>query len=217
MFPSILPAESEPNSGVSSRWLWAARCSALICTITLVVGFVAQAKADFIGPLSALFTFCPWGLLSLVLLGSLFLRGKNPLAFALGLGTVAPFIALFGDASGEFAWAPGRSMPNWPPVFFFPLFLLRLMARLSRPPFLLLHELYPELATIGTLLLWPFSISLAMLGLSAVVAFTKMAHEAKGMKKLRWAFGAGVCFPLVLWTIIIVPLLLIASVVLHSF
>ena len=96
MFPSILPAESEPNSGVRSRWLSAARCFAFICTIALGVGFVAEAKAVFNGPVSAVFTFGPWGLLSLVLLGSLFLRGKNPLAFALGLGTAAPFIALFG-------------------------------------------------------------------------------------------------------------------------
>jgi hypothetical protein len=195
------------------RWLWAARCFAFICTITLGVGFVAEA--EFNGPLLALFTFGPWGLLSLVLLGFLFLRGKNPLAFALGLGAVAPFIALFGVASGEFAWAPGRSMPNWPPVFFFPLFFLRLMASLSRPPFVLLHELSPGLATIGALLLWPFSISLAMLGLSTVVAFQKMAHEAKGMKKLRWAFGAGVCFPYVFWLIITLPVLLLA--VPHSF
>jgi len=209
------PVEAEPISMADRRWLWAARCFAFICTITLGVGFVAEA--EFNGPLLTLFTFGPWGLLSLVLLGFLFLRGKNPLAFALGLGTAAPFIALFGGASGEFAWAPGRSMPNWPPVFFFPLFFLRLMARLSRPPFVILHERFPELATIGALLLWPFSISLAMLGLSTVVAFTKMAQEAKGMKKLRWAFGAGVCFPLVLWLIIILPVLVVASFALHSF
>jgi hypothetical protein len=217
MFPSIIPAESEPVSGVSSGWLWAARCFALISTITLGVGFVAEAKAGFNEGGFALVTFGPWGLLSLVLLCSLFLRGKNPLAFALGLGTAAPFIALFGVASGEFAWAPGRSMPNLPMVFLLPLFFLRLMARLSWPPFVVLHERYPELATIEALLLWPFSTSLAMLGLSTVVAFTKMAHEAKGMKKLRWAFGAGACFPLVLWTIITVPLLLIAVAALHSF
>jgi len=211
MFPSILPAESEPNSEVSSRWLWAARCFAFICMIALGVGFVAEAEAEFNGPLLALFTFGPWGLLSLVLLRSLFLRRKNPLTFALGLGTAAPFIALFGAASGEFSRAPARSLPN------LPLVILKFMASFARPPFVVLHERYPELATIGALLLWPFSISLAMLGLSTVVAFTKMAHEAKGMKKLRWAFGAGVCFPLVFWTIITLPFLLLALVALHSF
>jgi hypothetical protein len=151
-------------------------------------------------------------LLSLVLLRSLFLRGKNPLAFALGLGTATPFIALFCVASGKFSRAPAiRSL------WILPLVLLKFMASFARPPFVVLHERYPELATIGALLLWPFSISLAMLGLSTVVAFTKMAHEAKGMKKLRWAFGAGVCFPLVFWTIIMLPLLLIAWAALHSF
>jgi hypothetical protein len=52
-------------------------------------------------------------------------------------------------------------------------------------------------STLGALLGWLFSISLAMLGLSSIVAFQKMAHEAKGMGKLRFAFGAGICCPLV--------------------
>jgi hypothetical protein len=59
----------------------------------------------------------------------------------------------------------------------------------------------PQLATLGTLLLWIFSISLAMLGLSSIVAFQKMAHEAKGMGKLRLAFRGGMCCALVIWLI----------------
>jgi len=46
MFDSVLPAESEPISVVSSRWLCAARCLALICTIALGVGFVAETAAE---------------------------------------------------------------------------------------------------------------------------------------------------------------------------
>jgi hypothetical protein len=59
----------------------------------------------------------------------------------------------------------------------------------------------PQLATLETLLLWLFSISLAMLGLSSIVAFQKMAQEAKGMGKLRLAFGAGICCVPVVWLI----------------
>jgi hypothetical protein len=46
MFGSVLPAESEPISVVSSRWLWAARCFALIYTISLVGEYVAAAHFD---------------------------------------------------------------------------------------------------------------------------------------------------------------------------
>ena len=84
MFDSISPAESEPIGVVSSGWLWAARCSALICTIALGVGFVAEAAAH--DPLVALFSFGPWGALCLALLYLLFRRGKHSLAFALGMG-----------------------------------------------------------------------------------------------------------------------------------
>jgi hypothetical protein len=47
------------------------------------------------------------------------------------------------------------------------------------------------------LLGWLFSISSAVLGLSSIVVFQKMAYEAKGMGKLRFAFGAGICCPFV--------------------
>ena len=83
MFDSVPPAEGEPIRGVSSGWLWAARCFALICTIALGVGFVAEAAAH--DPVVAPFVFGPWGSLSLALL-LLFRKGKNSLAFALGLG-----------------------------------------------------------------------------------------------------------------------------------
>jgi amino acid transporter len=70
------------------------------------------------------------------------------------------------------------------------------------PPFAnLTNGLRPQLATLGALLLWLFSISLAMLGLSSIVAFQKMAHEAKGMGNLRLAFRGGMCCALVVWLI----------------
>jgi bacteriorhodopsin len=67
MFDSVLPSGIEPISVVRSRWLWAARCFALICTITLVVGFVTEAAADQ-NELVALIFFGRWESLSLALL-----------------------------------------------------------------------------------------------------------------------------------------------------
>jgi hypothetical protein len=192
MLDSVSPAESEPISVVSSGWLWAARCSALICTITLGVGFVAEAAAD---QNALLIFFGPWGSLSLALLYLLFRKGKNSLAFALGLGAATAFITLFGVASVELS----RSG--------FPLEVFRhvlLMAAFSGilPPFAnLMNGLHPQLATLGVVLLWLFSISLAMLGLSSIVAFRKMARGAIGTGKLRLAFRAGICCPLVVWPI----------------
>jgi hypothetical protein len=188
MFDSILPAESEPIRVVSSRWLWAARCFALICTIALGVGFVAEAVADQNG-LVALIFFGRWGSLILALLYLLFRRGKNSLAFALGLGAATAFIALLPVAS--MLPRSGRHL-----AFFIAVFSGIL------PPFAnLMNGLHPQLATLGALLLSLFSISLAMLGLSSIVAFQKMAHEAKGMGKLRLAFRGGMCCALVVWLI----------------
>jgi len=62
MSDSVPPAEGEPIGVVSSGWLRAARCSALICTIALGVGFVAEAVAH--DPVVALISFGPWGSLS---------------------------------------------------------------------------------------------------------------------------------------------------------
>src|ERR1700683_1307755 len=100
MFDSVLPAESELISVVSSRWLWAGRCFALICTVALGVGFVAEAAADQNG-LVALIFFGPWGSVSLALLYLLYRRAKNSLAFALGLGAATAFMTLFVIASIE--------------------------------------------------------------------------------------------------------------------
>jgi len=188
MFDSVLPSGSEPISVVSSRWLWAARCFALICTIALGVGFVTEAAADQ-NVLVALIFFGRWGSLSLALLYLLFRRGKNSLAFALGLGSATAFIALLPVAS--MLSRSGRHL-----AFFILVFSGIL------PPFAnLMNGLHPQLAKLGSLLLWLFSISLAMLGLSSIVAFQKMAHEAKGMGKLRLAFRGGICCALVVWLI----------------
>ena len=144
MFDSVLPAESEPINMVSSRWLLAARCFALICTIALGVGFVAEAAAH--GPEVALFSFGPWGSLSLALLYLLFRRGKNSLAFALGLGAATACIALL-----PVALMLSRSRHLVFVIFVFSGIL---------PPFAnLMNGLHPQLATLGALLLWLFSIS----------------------------------------------------------
>jgi hypothetical protein len=188
MFDSILPAESEPIGVVSSGWLRAARYSALICTIALGVGFVTEAATDQ-NPLAALISFGRWGSLSLALLYLLFRRGENSLAFALGLGAATAFIPLLPVAS--------MLSPSGRHLAFFIVVFSGIV-----PPFAnLMNGLHPQLATLGALLLWLFGISLAMLGLSSIVAFRKMAHEAEGIGKLRWAFRCGMCCALVVWLI----------------
>jgi hypothetical protein len=182
MFDSVSPAESGPIGVVSSGWLRAARCSALICTIALGVGFVAEAAAH--DPVVALFSFGPWGSLSLALLYLLFRRGKNSLAFALGLGAATAFIALLAAARGELS-STSEVLRH--------LFFILGMLILVLPPF----ALTMGQSILGALLGWLFSISSGMLGLSSIVAFQKMAYEAKGMGKLRFAFGAGICCTLV--------------------
>jgi hypothetical protein len=128
------------------------------------------------------------GSLSLALLYLLFRRGKNSLAFALGLGVATAFIALLPVA---LMLSRSRHL-----VLFIVVFSGIL------PPFsYMTGEFSPQLATLAASLLWLFSISLAMLGLSSIVAFQKMAHEAKGMGKLRLAFRGGMCCALVVWLI----------------
>jgi hypothetical protein len=140
-----------------------------------------------------LFTFGLRGLLSLVLLYFLFRTGKNSLAFALGLGAATSFVALFGVASSALFWPLGRS---------FNLVIAMLIFGPVMPPFVdMMHQPNPQLATEGLLLFWSFGICSAVLGLSSVVTFTKMAHEAKGMGRLRFAFRAGICCPLVPWLV----------------
>jgi hypothetical protein len=180
MFDSVSPVESEPVGVVGSGWLRAARCSALNCTIALGVGFVAEAAAH--DPVVALFSFGPWGALSLALLYLLFRRGKNALAFALGLGAATAFIALLAVSRGELSRTSDLLRH-----FFFILGMLILVL----PPF----ALAMGQSTLAALLGWLFSISSATLGLSSIVAFQKMAYEAKGVGKLRFAFGAGICCP----------------------
>jgi hypothetical protein len=182
MFGSVSPGESVPIGVASSGWLWAAQCSALICTVALGVGFIAEAAAH--GPVVALFSFGPWGSLSLALLYLLFRRGKNSLAFALGLGAAMAFIALLAIARGALS-STSEVLRH--------LFFILGMLILVLPPFVLAMGQ----SILGALLGWLFSISSATLGLSSIVAFQKMAYEAKGMGKLRFAFGAGICSTLV--------------------
>jgi hypothetical protein len=194
MFDSVLPAESEPISVVSSRWLWAARVFALIYAISLAGEYVA---ADHFDPLNSLvgflFTFGLRSLLSLVLLYFLFRSGKKSLAFALGLGAATAFIALFGVASNALFWPLGRS---------FNLSLALIIFGPITPPFVdMMHQPNPQLATEGLLLFRSFGICSAVLGLSSVVTYRKVAHEAKGTGGLRFAFRAGICCPLVVWLI----------------
>jgi hypothetical protein len=196
MLDSVLPAESEPISVVSSGWLWAARCFALIYAISWAGEYVAAAHFDPLNPLAGfLFTFGLRSLLSLVLLYFLFRSGKKSLAFALGLGAATAFIALFGVASTALFWPLGRSFKLASAIIIFgPI----------TPPFVdLMHQPNPQLATEGLLLFWSFGICSAALGISSVVTFRKMAHEAKGMGGLRFAFRAGICCPLVVWLIFI--------------
>jgi hypothetical protein len=195
MFDSLVPAESEPISVVSSRWLWAARCFALIYTISLVGEYVAEAHFEPLNPLGwFLFTFGLRILLSLVLLYFSFRSRKKSLAFALGLGAATAFIALFGVASNTLFWPLGRS---------FNLGLALIIFGPVTPPFLgMMHQPDPQLATEGLLLFSSFGICSALLGLSSVVTFKKMAREANGMREQRFAFRAGICCPLVAWLIV---------------
>jgi len=198
MFDSVLPAESEPVSVVSSRWLWATRFFALIYAISLVGEYVAAAYSDHLNRLvgfliTVLFTSGLRSLLSLVLLYFLFRSGKKSLAFALGLGAATAFIALFGVASNALFSPLGRT---------FNLFLALIIFAPVTPPFVdMMDQPNPQLATEGLLLFWSFGICSALLGLSSVVTFRRMAHEAKGMGGLRFAFRAGICCPLVVWLI----------------
>ena len=187
---------SEPISVVSSRWLWADRCFAFVYMISLVGEYVAEAHSEAVRALSGfLSAFGLRSFLSLVLLYFLFRSGKKSLAFALGLGAATGFIALFGVASNALFWPIGRS---------FNLVIAMLIFVPVTPPFLqMAHQPDPQVATEGLLLFWSFGICSAMLGLSSVVTFKRMAHEAKGIGGLQFAFRAGVCCPLVAWLIVL--------------
>jgi hypothetical protein len=189
----IPPVEAEATSMADRRWLWAARCSALICTIAFGVGFVAEAAALSDGPasgvaLTLIREFGRQGSLSVALLYLLFRRGKNSLAFGLGLGAATAFIALLAFASMKLHLDPVSHL----------MFILAMFGGIGLP---LIGEYSPQVATLGALLLWSFIVCSAMLALSSVVAFQKMAHQAKGRGKLRLAFGAGICCVPVVWLI----------------
>jgi len=144
-----------------------------------------------------------WGLLSIALLYLLFRRGKNSLAFALGLGAAPAFIVLLAVAA--------FGLSRLSEVFRHLLFIILIFGG-GLPPFPdMMRQDSPQLATLGALLLWLFSISSAVLVLSSIVAFQKMAHEAKGTGKLRLAFGAGICCAPVVWLIFMLLRLLLGG------
>jgi len=153
-----------------------------------------EAHSEPLNPLVGfLFAFGLRSLLSLVLLYFLFRSGKKSLAFALGLGAATGFIALFGVASNALFWPLGRS---------FNLVIAMLIFVPVTPPFVdMMHQPDPQLAMEGLLLFWSFGICSAVLGLSSVVTFKKMAHEAKRIGGPQFAFRAGICCPLVAWLI----------------
>ena len=157
----------------------------MICTIALGIGFVTEAAADQNG-LVALIPYGRWGSLSLATLYLLLRRGKNSLAFALGLAAATALIAVLPVAA---MLSRSRHLA----------FFILVFSGILPPFFNLMNGLHPHLATLGALLLWLFNISLAMLGLSSIAAFRKMAHEAKGTGKLRLAFRGGMCCALVVW------------------
>jgi hypothetical protein len=194
MLDSVLPAESEPKNVVGSPWLWAARCSALIHAIFFAGEYVAEAHSDPVLAQSGfLYAFGLRSLLSVGLLYFLFRGGKKSLAFALGLGAATGFIAVFGVASNALFWPIGRT---------FNLVIAMLIFVPVTPPFLeMVHQPDARLATEGLLLFWSFGICSAVLGLSSVVTFEKMARQAKGIRGLQWAFRGGIFCPLVAWLI----------------
>jgi hypothetical protein len=194
LLDSVFPVEGQSIGVVRSRWLWAARLSALICTITLGVGFVAEAATH--NAAVVLISFGPWGSLSLALLYLLFRRGKNSLAFALGLGAAPAFIGLFAVAAFVLSRMPILSGLRHG------LFILSFSGMVP-PFFMTMGEGNPN-AKLGAALLCLFSISLAIYALSSIAAFLKMAHEAKGVGKPRLAFAAGICCPLVVWLIFLI-------------
>jgi hypothetical protein len=195
MSDSILPAERGRMSAVSSRWLWAARCSSLIYAIFLAGEYAAEAQSDPVLARSGfLYAFGLRSLLSVVLPYLLFRRGKKSLAFALGLGAASGFIAVFGVASNALFWPIGRT---------FNLVIAMLIFVPVAPPFLeMVHQPAAKLATEGLLLFWSFGICSAVLGLSSVATFKKMAHGANEITGLRLAFRGGIFCPLVAWLIV---------------
>jgi hypothetical protein len=99
----------------------------------------------------------------LAVLCFLFPRGRNPLAFGLGMATVTGFL---GGGLGMLGLA------NFLPIATFWIFLL--------------------LWDFSAWLFWAFFISSMMLGLSALEAFAEMRLEAKGTQGLKSPFRWGI-------------------------
>lgn len=189
MSDSVLPAEGEPIGAVHSGWLQAARWSALTCAITLGAGYAAEGGAahDF---KAALVLFGRWGALSLALVYLLYRRGKNALGFALGLSAATGLIALLALASSAFA--------HLSELLRHLLFILAIFAGILPPFSGMMEGDSRQLAALGAVLLVIFSAASAMLAISSIAAFQKMAPEPAGTGKPRFAFWAGIfCAPAV--------------------
>jgi hypothetical protein len=160
MFDSVPPAEGEPISGVSSGWLWAPRCFALICILIAVGGaFHESIRQGFFHLTEGGIYFA--GLIPyLAVLCFLFRSGKNPPAFALGMASATGFLG-----GGLGVLGPATFLPT-PTIWIFAL-----------------------LSDFSAWLFWPFFISSMMLGLSAHVAFDKMRFEAKGTQRSAFRWG----------------------------
>jgi hypothetical protein len=164
------------------RWLWAVRCSAFISfLITLALAFGGgDAELAFVRGAG-------WWILYLPLLFLLFFtyKWKGGLVFALGIGALMGFISLFFLALSK-SIAPPEVLRflsiGWPVSF--------------RPG---LREEW---------LFWLLFISSLMLGVTAVVAFTKIEREAGGTGRLRMAFGAGILCALLIYGSAVILLLL---------
>jgi hypothetical protein len=152
MSDSVPLAESESISVVRSGWLRAARCFAFLCILIGVVGVVHAPTQGLQYSVSLI----PY----LAALSFLFLGGKNPLAFALGIATATGFLGGGLTALGAAAPLPFAALWIW----------------------VLLSE-------FSTWLLWLFVISSMMLGLSAYLAFDKTRFEAKGRRWIAFGGG----------------------------
>jgi len=131
MFDSVPPAESEPTSVVSSRWLWAARCFALICVLIAVGGFLHHKSTPptayiiFLDRLLYFASLFPY----LAVFCLLFLGRENPRAFALGMATATGLLTGgLGVLERVWIFAPLMVLSVW---LFWLFFILSMMLGLS--------------------------------------------------------------------------------------
>jgi len=164
MSDSVPSAASEPSGGVSSGWLWAPRCFALIC-ILIAVGEAFHESTR----LGAAFHLADGGIYFaglipyLAVLCFLFRRGKNPLAFALGMATATGFL---NGGLGVLATPAQLPIGTFATVWIFAM-----------------------LWDFSAWLFWLLFISSMMLGLSAYGAFDKMGFEAKDTRWIIFVRG----------------------------